>query len=399
MAKKGFSVGKEALFKKIMPTNQETEDVISAEEGAPLAEEPISVEEPEQLEIAVSSEEIIEESIVEENKAEEIVVEHKPEPEVIPEPKVEAEPQIKPAIEEKVQVDEKKILQKQQETVPPVVEPVKPVMPESADEMQQKNIVRPMIYGLPEDKQPYIQQQQQVSQQPMMPPQMMMPGQEIPMYPAPGYMQAPYPVMGMPEQGAYPQMPPQGAAYQQAYIPAGYPPQYYPMAPSPYYHPNAAFATMYYATGQDGQPQPVILPQMVVDGAKLSLYDMLEDIPPLISQPEEPKEEPVEEKEEIPTVEEVLPEPRWKVINVMETLVGDKVLEFMKRDKGICLCEKCQLDVIALTLNKVTPHYITTDNYSRALMDLYYQEKKVDIMVAIFEAIDIVKANPRHDNL
>ena len=409
MAKKGFSVGKEALFKKIMPTNQETEDMTTADEITPAVEEFLPVEEPVQLEIAVPSVESIEdtsvESIVKESEPKNIEVEQKPGS--VPEPKVVAGPEVNTEQETVLPVEEKPVVEttpvvevQRQEMVPPISEPPKQVVTETADEMQQKNIVRPMIYGLPEDKQPYIQQQQtqqQLQQQPMMPPQMM-PGQEIPMYPAPGYMQPPYP-MGMQEQGAYGQMPPQGAGYQQQPYMPGYPPQYYPMVPSPYYHPNAAFATMYYATGQDGQPQPVILPQMVVDGAKLSLYDMLEDIPPIISSQEEVKEEKVEVKEEIPAVEDVVPEPRWKVINVVEHLVGDKVLEFMKRDKGICLCEKCQLDVIALALNKVAPHYITTDNYSRALMDLYYQERKVDIMVAIFEAIDIVKANPRHDDL
>ena len=383
MAKKGFSVGKEALFKKIMPTNQETEDI------APVPEESLSIEEPAATKVDLV--EVPKESVQRDVVADEIIVENK-EQEVLPE--LEVKQEIKEIKEERP------LVEKQEVVPPPVVE--QPEMMITADEMQQKDIVRPMIYGLPEDKQPYIQQQQQqVQQQPIMPPQMM-PGQEIPMYPAPGYMQPPYPPMGMPpEQGAYSQMPPQGAGYSQQPYMQGYPPQYYPMVPSPYYHPNAAFATMYYATGQDGQSQPVVLPQMVVDGAKLSLYDMLEDIPPLIATQEElPKEEPPSEPqiEETPA-EELVPESRWKVVNVVELLIGDRVAEYMKRDKEICLCDKCQLDVMAIALNKVAPHYITTDNYSRGLMDLYYQERKVDIMVAIFEAIDIVKANPRHEDV
>lgn len=86
-----------------------------------------------------------------------------------------------------------------------------------------------------------------------------------------------------------------------------------------------------------------------------------------------------------------------RLVNVMESLVHETMEDMLRDYQGICKCERCKMDLMALALNKIPPAYVCTAKggvFSRTA-SLEYQNK-VDIIRALSEAIEIVSKNPRH---
>ena len=84
--------------------------------------------------------------------------------------------------------------------------------------------------------------------------------------------------------------------------------------------------------------------------------------------------------------------------NVMEDKVTDLTANLMEEEKNFCSCNRCQLDVIALTLNRIKPKYVVTNKgelYSRAQM--MTSQFDADIVKEITKSIDIERENPRHE--
>ncbi len=82
--------------------------------------------------------------------------------------------------------------------------------------------------------------------------------------------------------------------------------------------------------------------------------------------------------------------------NLMEEVVTSTLPEVWK-NIDMCKCEKCRLDIIAISLNHLPPRYIVSQRgevYSRT--DFLVLQKRVDIMTAVSNAIHIVKKNPHH---
>lgn len=83
--------------------------------------------------------------------------------------------------------------------------------------------------------------------------------------------------------------------------------------------------------------------------------------------------------------------------NVVEDLVEDYYDE-RKDTLDCCTCEQCKNDIIALTLNQLTPHYISTpagETIIRAKTALGFQYM-TEIQTAFMKAVVTVKENPRH---
>jgi competence protein ComFB len=84
--------------------------------------------------------------------------------------------------------------------------------------------------------------------------------------------------------------------------------------------------------------------------------------------------------------------------NLSEDLV-DMYLDGCIRSAEICACERCRADIRALALNAMPPQYVVTD-----LGDAYVRlnamsvQSQADIIIAIMNAINIVKKDPRHKN-
>lgn len=87
-----------------------------------------------------------------------------------------------------------------------------------------------------------------------------------------------------------------------------------------------------------------------------------------------------------------------KVHNYMEDVVEHILPNVIKKDQHLSVCEKCQADIKAITLNQLKPHYISTrkgEVYSKVSeMKIQFE---ADVIQAITHAIKIVKGNPGHD--
>ena len=111
----------------------------------------------------------------------------------------------------------------------------------------------------------------------------------------------------------------------------------------------------------------------------------------------EPEAEPVAEPEST-IVSEPEPEPEFVRINVMERIVSDKIIYFMRQFE-CCTCEKCIADTIALTLNGLPPKYIVTEPAAEApLLSFYTNHFISEITVEATKACMTLKETPRHKN-
>lgn len=107
----------------------------------------------------------------------------------------------------------------------------------------------------------------------------------------------------------------------------------------------------------------------------------------------EPEPEPQPEPEPEPQSE---PEPDFVRLNVIERIVEDKIIYFM-RQFDVCTCDRCVADTITLTLNGLSPKYIVTAPYAVEPLLSFYTNKYIsEITVEATKACMIVKENPRH---
>ncbi|MCI9216974.1 late competence development ComFB family protein [Lachnospiraceae bacterium 42-17] len=90
------------------------------------------------------------------------------------------------------------------------------------------------------------------------------------------------------------------------------------------------------------------------------------------------------------------PEPDFVRWNVMERIVEDKIIYFM-RQFDVCTCERCVNDTIALTLNGLLPKYLVTTPAAVDPLLSYYTNRLIsDVTVEATKACMIIKDNPRH---
>ncbi len=90
------------------------------------------------------------------------------------------------------------------------------------------------------------------------------------------------------------------------------------------------------------------------------------------------------------------PEPDFAAVNVMEHIVRDKIIYFM-RQFDVCTCDRCKADVTALTLNGLMPKYIVTTKAAVDPLLSYYTNRLIsDVTVEATKSCMIVKENPRH---
>lgn len=102
-----------------------------------------------------------------------------------------------------------------------------------------------------------------------------------------------------------------------------------------------------------------------------------------------PKPEPVKEPEPEP-------EPDFVYLNIMEEIVKDKIIYFM-RQFDVCTCPRCKADTIALTMNGLLPKYIVTTPAAVDPLVSYYTNRLIsDVTVEATKACMTIKDNPRH---
>jgi len=82
--------------------------------------------------------------------------------------------------------------------------------------------------------------------------------------------------------------------------------------------------------------------------------------------------------------------------NYMEDAVAQN-MGVLIQESGICKCDKCRLDVMALSLNALKPHYVVSEAGNMyAKLSEFDNQNKVDIISAITAAIEKIKTSPRH---
>lgn len=86
----------------------------------------------------------------------------------------------------------------------------------------------------------------------------------------------------------------------------------------------------------------------------------------------------------------------YRFVNVMEYIVKDLVIDYMKKF-GMCTCERCVVDTMALALTYCPAKYIVVDSHSVSPLLNYYSNKYLgDVTVELTKACIKIKDNPRH---
>lgn len=83
--------------------------------------------------------------------------------------------------------------------------------------------------------------------------------------------------------------------------------------------------------------------------------------------------------------------------NYMEDVVFENLEKLLSERDDLCKCDRCKLDIAAMTLNHVTAKYVVTQKgsiYTR-LAELGLQFR-ADIIRELTKAIEIVRKNPNH---
>lgn len=89
-------------------------------------------------------------------------------------------------------------------------------------------------------------------------------------------------------------------------------------------------------------------------------------------------------------------EKRAYLINLTERFVMEMVDDVMQKT-NVCTCTICKNDVLALALNSLTQHYVTSDAGKQYLqLDTYRKQNETDVLSALIKACVRVKASPKH---
>jgi competence protein ComFB len=87
-----------------------------------------------------------------------------------------------------------------------------------------------------------------------------------------------------------------------------------------------------------------------------------------------------------------------KVVNAIEPVVFQIFKdEFLRNTTLVCLCDRCQLDIIALALNRLPARYVVTDQGNVFVKALYAERQLIsDVIRELSKAALVVQANPNH---
>lgn len=136
---------------------------------------------------------------------------------------------------------------------------------------------------------------------------------------------------------------------------------------------------------------PADVPENIADSpdSDQSVHtDEAQEKPALAQQDLDPILHPQEQDEE--------PLQNYRFVNVMEYIVKDLVIDYMKKF-GMCTCERCVVDTMALALTYCSAKYIVVDAHSVSPLLNYYSNKYLgDVTVELTKACIKIKDNPRH---
>ncbi|WP_246860878.1 late competence development ComFB family protein [Bacillus sp. REN3] len=90
----------------------------------------------------------------------------------------------------------------------------------------------------------------------------------------------------------------------------------------------------------------------------------------------------------------------FNYVNVMEEVVTTLVNVLMMSPdyQTFCHCRKCRNDIIAISLNTLPSHYVTTENGRKMVYEqLNTKENRAWINKRIISAIHLVGKYPKHE--
>ncbi len=86
------------------------------------------------------------------------------------------------------------------------------------------------------------------------------------------------------------------------------------------------------------------------------------------------------------------------LINANEEIVKQRLPELL-REYDCCKCEKCVGDMMAIALNNIKPAYVNTaEGMLFKRINSMLPQKTADIDIEILKAINLVSANPKHND-
>lgn len=86
-----------------------------------------------------------------------------------------------------------------------------------------------------------------------------------------------------------------------------------------------------------------------------------------------------------------------RLVNVTELLLFDILDDVLAEYGNFCGCERCRMDVAAIALNNLPTNYVVTEEgeVKKRVAALAFQ-MRVDITLAIFKGVEIVRKHPHH---
>jgi competence protein ComFB len=86
-----------------------------------------------------------------------------------------------------------------------------------------------------------------------------------------------------------------------------------------------------------------------------------------------------------------------QIQNYMEDVVQDELELLLAEKENICKCQKCKLDMMVWTLNRLPPKYVITSK-GRLYTKLKEQEVqfRADVVKELTKAIMYIGENPQH---
>ncbi|HHY21987.1 MAG TPA: late competence development ComFB family protein [Bacilli bacterium] len=90
-------------------------------------------------------------------------------------------------------------------------------------------------------------------------------------------------------------------------------------------------------------------------------------------------------------------EDRFKLFNVMELIVELMLKEHLHSLNLNCHCRHCQLDVMAITLNRLPPQYVVKEEGSAYIKAKFMEDQnQANVLAALAYAATVVRNNPNH---
>lgn len=83
--------------------------------------------------------------------------------------------------------------------------------------------------------------------------------------------------------------------------------------------------------------------------------------------------------------------------NEMETLIQQKLEEIID-ELDCCKCAQCRMDIVSYALNRLpSKYYATEEGKVFSKLDNISPQCEADMIAALVQAVEVVKANPRHE--